>query len=112
MKLTKAVQLRIMSCNDELIETMHRFRDACNFTSEYSLEHGIFNCLELHKQLYGMLRSEYGLKSQMAENCFRHVSSKYLLKKTRKRVDPIAFKQLFLPLNYPREYGFVDRSKI
>lgn len=59
-----------------------------------------------------MIRSEYGLKSQMAENCFRHVSSKYLLKKTRKREQPIEFKQLFLPLNYPREYGFVNENTV
>lgn len=112
MKLTKNVQLRIASDNDELIETMHRFRDACNFVSNYSLTNKMFNCLELHKKLYGALRSEYGLKSQMAENCFRHVSSKYLLKKKRKRELPIDFKQFFLPLNYPREYGFVNEKKV
>jgi IS605 OrfB family transposase len=48
----------------------------------------------------------------MAENAIRHASSKYLIRKSRTRNDPIEFKQLFLPLNYPREYGITDDATI
>lgn len=108
MKLTKTVQVQITSHREELLAAMRQFRDACNFVSQYALEHKEFHCLKLHHSLYAQMRSDYGLKSQMAENCFRHVSSKYVIKKSRNRKEPVYFNQLFLPLNYPREYGFLN----
>lgn len=114
MKVCKTVQLQITSHHDEIVETSNRFVNALNYTSRYAIEYQEFTKWGLQKSIYGILREQYGLRSQMAINCIREVDARYKgkLKANRDSDMPVVFKQRHYALNYPRDYRIVDHDTI
>ena len=54
------------------------YRDALNYASQYSFEHGkMSNQQKLQKEIYAELRQKYKLSSQMACNVPRQVGATY-----------------------------------
>ena len=62
----------------ELEQVTKRYTEACDFVSQYAFEHRLpFRYMELHKQLYRIVRTEFGLKAQMAISVFKTVCARY-----------------------------------
>ena len=112
MKIIKTVQIQITSHRDEIVETLHHFRDAANFTSQYINEHHVYNHKIVQSIVYKDIRERFGLRSQMTCNCIKQVSAKYIARKSRDRIDPIVFKRLFMVLDYSRDYRFIDENAV
>ncbi|MCI7216806.1 MAG: transposase, partial [Megasphaera elsdenii] len=79
--LTKTIKLRIHVTPEQ--ETLFRqmteqYRQACNFVSQYIFDHR-FNMTyqSLNKELYRDLRSQFGLKSQLAQSSIKTTIARY-----------------------------------
>ena len=112
MKCIKTVQVQIVSYQDEIAATLHAFRDAANFTSQYIHEHRVYNHKTVQSAIYHDVRDRFGLRSQMACNCIKQVASKYIVRKTRDRREPVIFKRPFMVLDYPRDYRIVNERTV
>lgn len=78
---------------ESIERTMEQYRLGCNFVSQYMFDHGFeMNQIKLHKVLYGTLRSEYGLKSQMAQSVIRAVVARYKSVRTQMKENPFVYK--------------------
>lgn len=101
-EIVKTMKLHIHPQKNDiaaLTELTESYRVACNFVSCYIFDHGFpLNSVELSKLLYQTLRTEYGLKSQLAQSCIKTVIARY---KTIKD-------QLF---NHPYSYQEKDESR-
>ena len=81
MKQAVTAQYRI--CIEDkapLIKMAEAYRDACNYVSEYVFSKGrdhIPSLRNLHDELYRHLRTEFSLKSQMAQSVMRTVLARY-----------------------------------
>ena len=54
------------------------YMEACNFVAQYAFDNGCFlSVLKLHKALYQTVRSQFGLKAQLAASVFRTVVARY-----------------------------------
>ncbi|MFX0062212.1 MAG: transposase [Candidatus Hermodarchaeota archaeon] len=111
MKVTKAVQLQLVSHQQEIRETLDRFLEALNFTSLYVHQNKVFGARNLQQQLYQTVRETFQLKSQMTINCFRKVAGAYK-GKNKKKLPLIEFKLRNMTLNYPRDYRLVGTNTI
>jgi len=60
-----------------LVETGRAFSKACNYTSDIVFDTHDLRQINLQKKVYSVLRSEYGLPSQLACNVVRHVIGNY-----------------------------------
>ena len=87
--LTKTIKLRIHATPEQ--ETLFRqmteqYRQACNFVSQYIFDHR-FNMTyqSLNRELYSDLRSQFGLKSQLAQSSIKTTIARYKTVK-RKRI--------------------------
>ena len=108
--MTKIVQLQIVDHHDEIGETLAKARDACNYISTFAKEHRTFQAIQIHQVIYRDVREQFSLRSQMAESCIRAVSAQYKgeHRQNRDRQEPVTFKKLSMPLNYPRDYRVLD----
>ena len=81
MKQTVTAQYRIyIEDKAPLVEMAEAYRDACNYVSEYIFNKGMDNIpsfRDVHDELYRYLRSEFRLKSQMAQSVMRTVLARY-----------------------------------
>ena len=81
MKQTVTAQYRIyVEDKAPLIRMAEAYRDACNHVSEYVFSKGkdhIPSLRNLHDELYRYLRTEFSLKSQMAQSVMRTVIARY-----------------------------------
>ena len=81
MKQTVTAQYRIyVEDKAPLIRMAEAYRDACNHVSEYVFSKGkdhIPSLRNLHDELYRYLRTEFSLKSQMAQSVMRTVLARY-----------------------------------
>ena len=72
-EIVKTMKLHIHPQKNDiaaLTELTESYRVACNFVSCYIFDHGFpLNSVELSKLLYQTLRTEYSLKSQLAQSC-------------------------------------------
>ena len=57
--------------------TASKYRDACNYVSDYVFESRNENFYSLNKVLYADIRSRYGLRAQMAQSVLKTVVAKY-----------------------------------
>ena len=48
-----------------LLETMHKFNDACNFIADYAFQHKMANKIALGKVIYYPVRKKFDLSAQM-----------------------------------------------
>jgi IS605 OrfB family transposase len=114
MKVSQAVQIQVMDCNDVLVQAIEQYVKALNFASKFARENDIYSKNALQKKMYYDIRDRFGLKSQMTVNVLGDVAMQYAgeHKSNRKRKwkdgSPrgVHFKSPSMRLNYPRDYGF------
>ncbi len=62
---------------DALLETMHRFNDACNCIASIAFQRRTANKIELQKVVYYDVRNKFGLSAQLAIRAISKVSEAY-----------------------------------
>ena len=81
MKQTLTAKLKLKTTSEQftaLRTTQLAYRDALNFVSRYSFEHGkVSSVTTLHKGCYQDIHALYHIPSQMACTIVRDVSSPY-----------------------------------
>ena len=78
---------------EKIRKTMRAYTNACSFISEYIFQNKfIMNPITLQEKIYKTLRTEYGLKSMMAQSSIRHVIAKYKAVKTQLNQKPFRYK--------------------
>lgn len=82
------IKAQLLNINDETAQafsnTMCKYRDACNFISQYIFEHAFeLKQSKLNKALYHDLRDKFKLKSQMAQSAIKTVIARYKTVKTQ-----------------------------
>ncbi|CCC73523.1 IS607 family transposase (Fragment) [Megasphaera elsdenii DSM 20460] len=94
--LTKTIKLRIHVTPEQ--ETLFRqmteqYRQACNFVSQYIFDHR-FNMTyqSLNRELYSDLRSQFGLKSQLAQSSIKTTIARYKTVKQQLFQNPYRYK--------------------
>lgn len=79
--LTKTIKLRInVSLEQELLlrQMTEQYRQACNFVSKHIFENQFDLAYKsLNKKLYSNLRSQFGLKSQLAQSSIKTTVARY-----------------------------------
>lgn len=61
----------------DLLDTMHRFNEACNEIAETIFELHSANKFKLHKEVYYPIREKYGLSSQLTVRAISKVAEAY-----------------------------------
>ena len=93
--ITIKAKLILQDNNDipKILRTMEQYRQACNYISEYIFTHDFqMNQLKIQKEIYGNIRTEYGLKSMMAQSAIRSTVARYKTVKIQLRQNPYKFK--------------------
>ena len=73
-----------------------QYRLACNFVSQYIFDHDFpMSSVTLSNRLYQTIRSEFGLKSQMAQSAIRTVTARYDGIRTQMKEKPYKFKDVY-----------------
>ncbi|MDD6259019.1 MAG: hypothetical protein PUA69_07210 [Erysipelotrichaceae bacterium] len=73
-------------------EMTYQYAQACNYISEYIFSHDLnINSNLLSKKLYRTLRSEFGLKSQLAQSAIKTVTARYQTADTQLKKSPYRF---------------------
>lgn len=86
------LDLTIEQQND-LKRMQEQYRKACNFVSEYVFNHDfVLNSFALSNSLYHTVRSEFGLKAQLASSVFKTVTARYKTVQTHLRQKPYRYK--------------------
>ena len=90
IEISRTVKSRIVFQNSDdapkMVASQEAFRQGCNFVSEYMFNNCFpMNSTALIKELYNDLRSQFGLKSQMAQSCVRTVIARYRTVQTQLR---------------------------
>lgn len=87
----RLLDLTIEQQND-LKHMQEQYRKACNFVSEYVFNHGfVLNSVALSNSLYHTVRSEFGLKAQLASSVFKTVTVRYKNVQTQLRQKPYRY---------------------
>ncbi len=89
--------------------SMDQYRLACNYISDYCFEHKCLKRETIHKDLYPILRTLFGLKSQMACSTIITVIAKYksILEQQHQWIKA-NFKKPQLDLVWNRDYSLVQ----
>ena len=105
------VTAKIQICPNEndkqiLLETMHHYREACNYVSEYIFQTHDLNQSSVNKTVYHLLRDSYGLRSQMAQSVIKTVIARYktILESQKEWIQP-NFKKPQYDLVWNRDYS-------
>ena len=112
-EIVKTMKLHIQVDNDQkrlLKDLTEQYRKACNHVSLYSFnEHFIMSYLKLVKPLYTTLRTQYGLKSQMAQSVCKTVIARYKTVQAQLQKKPY---KILLDKNKDdkMEYMFIPRN--
>lgn len=96
MQQTLIIKVQLYpSAEDALIlqSTMNAYVQACDWLSTQAFNRSVYKAKELQKLYYQTLRSEYGLKAQMAISVTRTVSAKYKAVKEQLKAKPIRYDQ-------------------
>ncbi|WP_406842534.1 MAG: Transposase [Lactobacillus helveticus] len=88
MDQSVVIKAQLLNIDDETAQafsnTMCKYRDACNFISQYIFEHAFeLKQSKLNKALYHDLRDKFELKSQMAQSAIKTVIARYKTVKTQ-----------------------------
>ena len=94
IEISRTVKSRILFQNPndipKMVASQEAFRQGCNFVSHYMFHNGFpINSVALIKLLYNDLRSQFGLKSQMAQSCIRTVIARYRTVQTQLRKERV-----------------------
>ena len=83
-----------------ILETMHRFNEACNYIAEIAFKMGTANKQEIHKVVYYDVRGGFKLSAQLAVRAISKVSEAYkrdrTIKPTFKPTGAIVYDQRIL----------------
>ena len=113
--VTAKIQIIVSDTDKALLdETMHVYRQACNFVSDYVFRTHDLKQFSLNEVLYTTLREKFGLKSQMAQSVFKTVIAKYrtILENQENWIKP-CFKKPQYDLVWNRDYSLTqDRFSI
>ncbi len=60
-----------------LLDTMHRFNEACNFIAGIAFQMHTANKIEIHKAIYYEVREKFNLPSQLAVRAISKVAEAY-----------------------------------
>lgn len=86
MLLTVKVKLLTSQAqHDDLLKTMERFNEACNYISDVAWSNKAFGKIGLQKILYYDIREKFGLSSQMVVRAVGKVSESYQIDRSIKR---------------------------
>jgi len=69
---------------NELLQTMERFNEACNYISQLAFDNHTSSQVKLHHLAYRYLREHYGLSAQMAVRVVGKVVEQYRRDKSKK----------------------------
>ncbi|MPW14653.1 transposase, partial [Lactobacillus helveticus] len=88
MDQSVVIKAQLLNIDDKTAQafsnTMCKYRDACNFISQYIFEHAFeLKQSRLNKALYHDLRDKFELKSQMAQSAIKTVIARYKTVKTQ-----------------------------
>ena len=79
--IVKTMKLHIHVSDSDVVslkELTERYREACDFVSQYVFDNGfITNFAKIQEVLYTTVRSTYGLKAQMTISVFKTVTARY-----------------------------------
>ena len=108
-KLTVTAKIRIAVSKEQepnLIDTMNKYRDACNFVSDYVFRTRCLKQFALNEELYDSLRNKFNMKSQMAQSVLRTVIAKYkTIIENKQKWTLVVFKKPQLDLVWNRDYS-------
>lgn len=112
MELTVTAKLKILPTVEQqelLRQALNVYRDGCNFVSALIFDTKNLVQAALHGQTYQPLRTEYGLRSQMAESVLKTVIARYKsLKSNGHEWTQVQFKKPELDLVWNRDYSLVQ----
>ena len=95
----KTMKMHIHMNDTEISSVQHmteQYRLACNFVSQYIFDHDFpMSPVTLSNRLYQTIRSEFGLKSQMAQSTIRTVTARYDGIRTQMKEKPYKFKDVY-----------------
>ena len=93
---TKTLKLHFVpddSDIESLITLTSKYRDACNYVSQYVFDNGFnLNQSVLHNNLYHSIRESFGLKSQATQSTFKTVIARYKTSLTQLSQSPYCYK--------------------
>jgi len=108
-KLSLTIKIKLLPDEEQskiMLESMERYSSACNEVSKNAFEYKSFNRVQLHRELYKTIRSDYNLKSQQTCSVFRTVSAKYqALKSTHQELVQIDFSKPQCDLVWNKDYS-------
>ena len=132
--LTKTIKLRLYVTAEQTSmfkQMSEHYRRACNFISQYIFDHDFeLNSAKLNKVLYGVIRSKFTLKSQLAQSTFRTATARYKTTQTQlaqkpyrykdERISrtlewltkPVLFRRPQCDLVRDRDYSFVENGTV
>ena len=108
--VTSKIQIKPpLEDRDDLNKSMEQYRLACNYISDYCFEHKCLKRETIHNDLYSILRTLFGLKSQMACSAIITVIAKYksILEQQHTWIKA-NFKNPQLDLVWNRDYSLVQ----
>lgn len=117
MEQTLTAKMRLAVTADEeriLLSTMNAYLAACNKVSEYIFKTHDLRQKSLHAALYHLLRSEFGLRSQMAQSAIHSVIASYkMILSNKQSWTRVTYRHGFYDLVWNRDYSLrEDRFSI
>ena len=111
MKVVLTAKLQVIVTPEQrliLDRTMDAYRQACNAVSRYVFQTHDLKQYSLNRELYYTLRSQYGLKAQMAQSVLKTVIARYkTILETRKTWILAHFRRPQLDLVWNRDYSLL-----
>jgi IS605 OrfB family transposase len=116
MESTKTVQLKILNPDFDLVETMQKYSKGMNYVSEVVFANGkVIPARKLQPMVYGYLRENIGLKSQVSCNIPRQVAGTYktiveLAKIGMSHWQKVTYSSSSMTLSYKRDYDITENT--
>ncbi|QOS99429.1 transposase [Brevibacterium sp. JNUCC-42] len=112
MQITITAKIKIKPTVEQvelLKQTLHAYRSGCNYVSSLIFETKEMSQPKLHKMTYDVLRTEYLLRSQMAQSVMKTVIARYKSAKSNGHVwTKNAFKKTEYDLVWNRDYSLIQ----
>ena len=116
MESTKTIQLKILNPDFDLVETMQKYAKGMNYVSEIVFENGkVIPARKLQPMVYGYLRENIGLKSQVSCNIPRQVAGTYKTIVELEKIgmsywQKVTYSSSSITLSYKRDYDITENT--